>query len=169
VLKRRGQMRALFAFAAAIGVIAVVAQACGGSAGEDVTPTATTPPTSAADGGTPDAGDITPGARPPGLFIGGASDELAAFLGISFEQLESELNAEGATPASVAEAHDRTREELETFFVEQLQANLDQAVAADTMSQEVAHDMLERQASRIDDIIDGNVPFQGPGPAPSAQ
>jgi hypothetical protein len=163
VVKRRWQLSALIAFVAAVGAVVVLAQACGGgSTGEDATPTATSSPTSTADGGTPDTGDIAPGARGQGLFVGGASEEFAAFLGISQEQLESELAAEGATPASVAEAHGRTREELETFFMEELQANLDEAVAAGTMSQEAADDMFERQASRIDDVIDGNVPFGGP-------
>jgi len=161
VVKRRWQVRAGIAFVAVMAGALLLAQACGGgSAGEDVTPTATTP-TSTADGGAPDTGDITPGARGQGLFVRGASEEFAAFLDISFEQLESELNAEGATPTSVAEAHGRTREELETFFIEQLEANLSEAVAAGTMSQEVADSMFESTASRIDDIIDRNVPFGG--------
>ena len=170
----------------------MLAQACGGgSAGEDATPLATStagsetpvprPSVRPGDGGpagmpdfTPGAGmpDFTPGAGPPpgsGLFIGGASEEFAAFLGISLEQLESELSAEGATPTSVAEAHDRTREELKTFFMEQAEAQMSEAVAAGTMSQEEADNMIERQASRIDDIIDGKMPSGGPGGPPIGQ
>jgi hypothetical protein len=115
--------------------------------------------------------DMTPGAGAPGMmpFIGGASEEFAAFLGISLEQLESELSAEGATPASVAEAHGRTREELKTFFIEQMRAQFSEAVAAGTMSQEDADNMIERSASRIDDIIDGKMPSRGPPPTPSGQ
>jgi len=186
VLKRRCQLRALIVFAA-IGAVMMLAQSCGGgSAGEDATPTLAvgsgTPVPRASvrpgDGGpagmpdfTPGAGmpDFTPGAGPPpgsGLFIGGASEEFAAFLGISLEQLESELSAEGATPASVAEAHDRTREELKTFFMEQIRAQVSEAVAAGTMSQEEADNMIERQASRIDDVIDGKMPSGGPGGPP---
>jgi len=190
VVSRRWQLRAGIAFAAAVGIAVMVAQACGGgSATEDVTPT--TAPTSTAgsetptggqpfgrgDGGasdmpdiTPGAGmpDITPGAGMPGqaLFIGGASEEFAAFLGISLEQLESELSAEGATPASVAEAHGRTREELKTFFTAQLQAQMSDAVAAGTMSQEDADNMIERQTSRLDDIIDGKMPSARPEGTP---
>jgi len=188
VVKRRWRVRAGIAFVAAIGFVLILAQACGGgSATEDGTPTAATSPTSTAGsetpvprpsvrpgdgdaGGTPGAGmpDITPGAGVPGqaLFIGGASEEFAAFLGISFEQLESELSAEGATPASVAEAHGRTREELKTFFIEQTQAQMSDAVAAGTMSQEDADNMIERQTSRIDDIIDGKVPSARPEGTP---
>jgi hypothetical protein len=112
--------------------------------------------------------DITPGAGPPGqaLVIGGASEELAAFLGMSLEQLQSELSAEGATPASVAEAHSRTREELKTFFMEQAQAQTSDAVAAGATSHEDADRMPEALASRIDDIIDGKMPSGGSGPLP---
>jgi hypothetical protein len=186
VVKRRWQVRACIAFVTVAASVVILAQACGGgSAGEDVTPTATSPPTLTAgsetpvprrpfgggDGAAGDMPDITPGAGPPGLglLVGGASEEFAAFLGISLEELESELSAEGATPASVAEAHGRTREELETFFMDELQANLSEAVAAGTMSQEDADNMFERQASRIDDIIDGNMPSGIPGGALSEQ
>ena len=196
MVKRRWQLRDLIAFVAAIAAVTMLAQACGGSAGEDATPLATSTAGSGApvlspsvrpgDGGppgTPGAGmpDFTPGAGMPpmtpgaglppgsGLFIGGASEEFAAFLGISLEQLESELSAEGATPASVAEAHDVTREELKTFFTEQTQAQVSEAVAAGTMSQEEADNMIERQASRIDDTIDGKMPSGGPGGPPVGQ
>jgi hypothetical protein len=172
VVKRRWQLCAGIAFIAAIGAAVVLAQACGsGSAGEHVAPTPTNSPTSAAGGGAGGIPDITPGAGFPGrgLFVGGASEEFAAFLGISLEQLQSELSAEGATPGSVAEAHGRTREELKTFFTEQTQAQFSEAVAAGTMSQEAADNMIEGLASRIDDIIDGNVPSGMPGSPPDGQ
>jgi hypothetical protein len=150
------------AFVVVIAGLSVLAQACGGgSAGENASPTA---PAAAASDETPGAGpSYTFGGGPDGagLVIGGANEELAAFLGISQEQLESELSAEGATPASVADAHDRTREELKTFYTEQQQAQLSEAVAAGDMSQEDADQMLEDFASRIDDIVDGNVPVGG--------
>jgi predicted XRE-type DNA-binding protein len=192
-MARRGwQVCACMVFVATVVSVTMLAQACGGgSAGVDATPTATTLSTSTAGsgtpvprpsvrpggGGAPGMPDMTPGAGPPditpgaglpgqGPFIGGASEEFAAFLSISLEQLKSELGAEGATPASVAEAHGRTREELKTFFMEQLQAQISDAVAAGTMSQADADTMLERQASRIDDIIDGKMPSGGPGSPP---
>jgi hypothetical protein len=182
VEKRRWRVRAGIALVAAMGGIVMLAQACdGGSAGKDVTPTATTlagsetpvprPSMRPGDQGTAGMPDITPGAGPPGqaLLIGGASEEFAAFLGISLEQLQSGLGAEGATPGSVAEAHGRTREELKTFFMEQTQAQISDAVAAGTTSQEDADRMLEALASRIDDIIDGKMPSGGPGPPPEGR
>jgi len=185
VMKRGWQVCAAIALVAAMGGIVILAQACGGSGGESATPTAATSPTLTAgsetpfprpgirpgDGGTPGMPGMTPGAGPPGMmpFVGGASEEFAAFLGISFEQLESELSTEGATPASVAETHGRTRKELKTFFTEQVQAQFSEAVAAGTMSQEDADNMVERSASRIDDIIDGKMPSGGPPSTPSGQ
>jgi hypothetical protein len=50
--------------------------------------------------------------------------------------------------------------------MEQIQAQINEAVAAGTMSQEDADNMIERQASRIDDIIDGKMPSGGPGGPP---
>jgi hypothetical protein len=157
----------------------MLAQACGGgSAGKDVTPTAMTqagsetavprPSICPGDQGAAGMPGITAGAGPPGqaLVIGGASEESAAFLDMSLDQLQSELSGEGATPGSVAEAHGHTGEELKTFFMEQTQAQISDAVAAWTTSQEDVDRMPEALASRIDDIIDGKVPPAGPGPLP---
>jgi hypothetical protein len=172
VTKRGRPARACIACVAALAALILLAQACGGgSANVDVTPTATSPPAAAADGETPGSGPSFSGQAGPGAQVvssgAGASEEFATFLGISLGQLESELSAEGATPASVAEAHDRTRDELKTFFTQQQQAQLSEAVAAGTMSQEDADQMLETFTSRIDDIIDGNVAVGGgPGAGP---
>jgi diphthamide synthase (EF-2-diphthine--ammonia ligase) len=163
VTKRGWRVLGCITGVAAVAAVAILAQACGGgSASEDASPTATNPP--AAASATPGARPtFTPGAGAPGrgLFVGGASEEFAEFLGISLEQLESELSAEGATPASVAEAHGRTREELKAFFTEQQETQLSDAVAAGTMSQEDADNQMQALASRIDDIIDGTMPSGG--------
>ncbi|TET97165.1 MAG: hypothetical protein E3J29_04780 [Dehalococcoidia bacterium] len=145
----------------------MLAQACdGGSTSEEVTRTATTPAGTEkphADGG------VGPGARGQALLLVGASEEFAAFLGIPLEELESELSPEGATPGNVAEEHGRTREEVKTFFMEQLQVDISDAVAAETMSQEDADHLIEKLTSRIDDIIDGTVPSDRPERGPEGQ
>lgn len=176
--RRRWQTSGLIALVAAAGAGVILAQACGGgSADVDATPTAkplptltpgsetpiSSPPIGPGPGGDGDFPAITPGAGVPGpgLSVGGASEEFAEFLGISLDQLESELSAEGATPASVAEAHGRTRDELKSFFIEQVEAQLSEAVAAGTMSQEDADSMLDNLTSRIDDMIDRTMPPAG--------
>jgi hypothetical protein len=89
------------------------------------------------------------------LNIAGPSEEFAAFLGISQAQLEAELSAEGATPGSVAEAHGQAREELRAFLIGQTEVNLSGAVAAGTLSQEDADNLLDSLTSNIDAIIEG--------------
>jgi hypothetical protein len=167
VAKRSWRVLGCATGVAVIVAVGIVAQACGGgSASEGASPTATATSQSAAAAASetpPARPSFTPGAGAPGrgLFVGGASEELATFLGISTEQLQAELDAEGATPASVAEAHGRTREALKTFFTEQQQARLNEAVSAGTMSQEDADNQMQALASRIDDIIDGTMPSGG--------
>jgi polyhydroxyalkanoate synthesis regulator phasin len=168
MVKLRSQGHAWIALVGTAAVVAILAAACGGgSAGVDATPTAKPLPTLAEGGETPaprqPIGPGDGGALGQMLRIGGPSEEFAAFLGISLEQLESELSAEGATPATVAEAHDRTRDELKAFFIEQAQAQLSEGVSAGTMSQEDANNLLENLTSRIDDIIDGEELFPGAG------
>jgi hypothetical protein len=166
-MKERWRLLARVAFVALIGGAVMLAQACGGgSTGEDVTPAATTPGGSERPGA--DRG-VGPGARGQALLLAGASEEFAAFLGIPLEELESELSPEGATPGNVAEEHGRTREEVKAFFMEQLQADISDAVAAGTMSQEDVDRLIEKLTSRIDDIIDGKVPSGGPEGGPDGQ
>jgi hypothetical protein len=112
---------------------------------------------------------MTSSARGQALLVAGANEEFAAFLGISLDQLASELSAEGAIPRSVAEAHGRTREDLKTFFIEQVQADLSEAVAVETMSQEDADRFFEKLTSRVDDIVDGKAPSGGREGGPDAQ
>jgi hypothetical protein len=163
VMNRRWRALVPMAFVVVMAGLIMLAQACGGgSASEDASPTATISPAAASGSATPLPG-FTPGAGPRGqaFFMGGATQEFADFLDIPLDQLESELSAEGATPASVAEEHGRTREELKTFFTEQQQAQLSEAIAAGTMTQDEADSMMERFASTIDDMIDGNMSFAG--------
>jgi hypothetical protein len=164
VMNRRWRALVPMAFVVVMAGLMVLAQACGGggSASEDASPTATSPSAAASSSATPLPG-FTPGAGPRGqaFFTGGATQEFADFLDIPLDQLQSELDEEGATPASVAEAHDRTREELKTFFTEQQQERLSEAVAAGTMTQDDADSMMERFATTIDDMIDGNTVFAG--------
>jgi hypothetical protein len=107
----------------------------------------------------------------PGFLFGG--EELTTFLGITQDELQNELQTDGATLASVAEAHGKSREALKAFFTDQFQAKLDERVAAGDLTQEEADGQLEAKAANLDAIIDGKVPFGGgfrggppPGMAP---
>ena len=90
------------------------------------------------------------------LNVAGPSEEFAAFLGIPLDQLESELAADSATPGSVAGTHGRTRAQLEAFLIEQAEANLNESVAAGTLTQEAADNLLVNLESNIEGIIDAD-------------
>ena len=98
-------------------------------------------------------------------------DALGDFLGISTEELRTELQADGATLATVAEAHGKSREELKTFLTDEARSRLDDAVANGRITQEQADEKLGEFESRLDAIIDNDAPFwrdvdrrMGPGP-----
>ena len=53
---------------------------------------------------------------------------MADFLGISENQLRSEMRAEGATLATVAQAHGKSRDDLQTFLTDALTRNIPNTV-----------------------------------------
>lgn len=147
--------RGVVALVIMCGAAAVISVACGGSsASTAATPTARPLPSGAgANGngsfrqnGTPGP-DFTPGAagRFQSGFFGGLSEsDLADFLGISQDQLLSELQAEGATLATVAQAHGKSRDDLQTFLTDALTKNI---------------------PNTVQQMMDGNMRMQFTGPA----
>jgi len=101
--------------------------------------------------------------RGPGLhgLCGVAGEELAAFLGIDAEQLREELRAEGATLATVAEAHGKTRDELKAFISQSARARLDERVADGDITQDRADEIMATLEERLDAAIDRELPFPG--------
>jgi len=185
-MRRERRERLRTALLAMVAGVAILGQACGGgSTDAKATPTArplaTLPPgqeTPTQQGdfvpgeGTPPSGMMPGGGTPPAgiggsMMMGDFYPALADLLGISEEDLRAELTAEGATLATVAEAHGRTREELKSFLTEQMRANAEQAVADGSMSEEEMQSLIQDLSSQVDDMIDGNMPFGGGrGPAP---
>jgi len=113
-------------------------------------------------GGPPRGGGHKPFLAPAlGLFQAG--ERIAEFLGISEEQLREELAAEGATLATVAEAHGKSRDELKAFLEGEARARLDELVADGHIEQAAADKMLERFREHLDAVIDAEMPpFIGP-------
>ena len=58
-----------------------------------------------------------------GFGLGQDETKLADFLGISTDQLKTELHAQGATLATVASNHGKTRDQLKTFISDNATAN----------------------------------------------
>jgi uncharacterized protein YidB (DUF937 family) len=92
-------------------------------------------------------------------FVG---DDLAEFLGIDEEQLLDELREDGATLATVAEAHGKSRDELKTFLSDSFKAHLDELVADGVLTQARADGILSDFDEHVDDLIDGGLPEFGP-------
>lgn len=91
-----------------------------------------------------------------GLHLGGAGLDktaFAGFLGIDETQLRDALSADGATLASVAEANGKSRDELKTFILSQLDERLAEAVA-NGLPQERADAMRSKVEQNLDTIID---------------
>lgn len=95
-----------------------------------------------------------PGARNGG-FKGGIDqdqDGLAAFLGITAEQLRTELK--GKSLAQVAEAHGKTRAQTVQYLTDQANKRLDDAVKNGRMTQQMADRIRQGQGQRIERLVD---------------
>jgi hypothetical protein len=78
-------------------------------------------------------------------------DQLAQFLGITAEQLRTEL--QGKSLAQVAQAHGKTVDQLKAFIIQNAEQQSAQAVQAGRITQQQATQMLERLRERIDDMV----------------
>lgn len=85
--------------------------------------------------------------------------DLADFLGISTDALTTELRADGATLATVAEAHGKSRDQLKTFMTDAAKARLGEAVGNGDLTQKRADEMLAMLNDTLDKMIDGNFPI----------
>lgn len=90
-----------------------------------------------------------------GLGLRDGAQKLADFLGISLDQLKTELSADGATLATVAQAHGKSRDELKGFITSEAQTKLDQAVSNQNLTQKQADQILSMLNEHVDKLIDG--------------
>jgi polyhydroxyalkanoate synthesis regulator phasin len=106
----------------------------------------------------------------PGLGPVGGAGDLAAFLGIDVPKLREELGADGASLASVAEAHGKSRDDLKAFLQQKVGERIDAAVADGDLTDEQAAAMKAKLSSHLDELIDAHMPrfkrdgFPGRGP-----
>jgi len=96
----------------------------------------------------------------PGMGLGN-TDAIAKFLGTDAKTLRDELGG-GKTPAEVAQAHGKSRDELKTFLTSELDARLKQQVDSGRLTQAQADAMRTQAAANIDKVLDSKLP-QGPG------
>jgi hypothetical protein len=98
-----------------------------------------------------------------GMGLADAPQKFADFLGIPLDQLKTELRADGATIAKVAEAHSKSREQLKTFVTDSAKAKLDEAVKNGDLTQKREDEALKTLSDNLDKLIDGGFPFFGHG------
>lgn len=89
-----------------------------------------------------------------GFGLAGGFGDLAAFLGIDETQLRTELSADGASLASVAEANGKSRDELKAFLQTESDKRVDAAVADGMLTQERADEIKARLGEMLDKVID---------------
>ena len=113
----------------------------------------------------PGAGRGGPGGRGGGFFA--SHEQIAQFLGITAEQLRTELN--GQSLAQVAQAHGRTRAQLVQFLVSAAQQQIAAAVQAGRLTQAEATQRQAELQARIEQKVDEvRQPGQRTRPSPSA-
>ena len=124
----------------------------------DDTPSAQETPDDAAPGTDDDDGDGE--GRRGGCGIKGVdAAALAGFLGISVDELRTELQADGATLATVAAAHGQSRDALINFLTSEKQAALAAEVAEGDLTQADADEKLAEFTANIDEKIDASPAF----------
>lgn len=89
-----------------------------------------------------------------GMGMHDAAQKFAGFLGISVEQLRTELQAGNATLASVAESHGKSRDDVKSFIAGNVKSKLDAAVANQDLTQQRADQILSNLNSSLDQLID---------------
>ena len=101
----------------------------------------------------------TPGAGFRGGPGGGGGQlvaSVATALSISEEQLRTELQAPGATIATVAVAHGKTRDAVKLAILAMAEQREADAVSSGRITQQQADQTLNQLDTSIDNIVDGN-------------
>jgi len=100
-----------------------------------------------------------------GAFTSGFSD-VAGFLGISEDQLKDELNS-GKSPAEIAEAHGKTREEFQSFLESEASQAIQDLQDSGKITADQAGDFREHANDAIEHFMDASIRIHessgGPG------
>jgi hypothetical protein len=100
--------------------------------------------------------------RGPGPGAGPALDAAATYLGLTADELRTQLQA-GKTLAQVAAAEGKSVAGLEDALVADAKSHLDAAVSAGDMTADQARAMLDKLTAHVDDLVNA-VPGARPGP-----
>jgi hypothetical protein len=95
----------------------------------------------------------------PGMGLADASQKFADFLGITTDQLKTELQADNATIATVAAANKKSRDQVKTFITDGAKAKLDEAVKNGDLTQKREDAALKMLNDNMDKLLDGKFGF----------
>jgi len=100
-----------------------------------------------------------------GGFGGGrVLNALATILSIDANQLRTELQADGATLATVAAAHGQGRDALKQALIDATKQRLDAAVTSGALTQQMEDQQVTQFTANIDTLVDSNGLGGGGGP-----
>lgn len=111
-------------------------------------------------GGPGGPGGMHRGPGGPGM-MGVAHEALATFLGVTPEQLRTEM--QGKSLKDVAAAHGKSADDLKSFITTTAQTKANEAVAAGKLTQDQATKMLDMLKANLDAMIGMQMPAFGPG------
>ncbi len=94
-----------------------------------------------------------------GMGLADASQKFADFLGITTDQLKTELGADDATIATVAAAHGKSRDQLKAFITDGAKAKLDEAVKNGDLTQKHEDNALKMLSDHLNKLLDGKFSF----------
>ncbi len=110
--------------------------------------------------GGPGMGGDHRGPGGPGM-MGVAHEALATFLGVTPEQLRTEM--QGKSLKDVAAAHGKSADDLKAFITTTATTKANEAVAAGKLTQDQATKMLDMLKANLDTMIGMQMPAFGPG------
>jgi hypothetical protein len=102
------------------------------------------------------------------MVFGGSNDALASFLGTTASTLQSELGQSGATQASVAAKHGKTRDQLKAFLLDQNRKTVAEQIVAGRMTAAQGQQLVNQFAADVDKLIDAGFSGGGPVAAPGS-
>lgn len=94
-----------------------------------------------------------------GMGFEDAGKKFADFLGITADQLKTELQADNATIASVAAAHGKSRDQVKALITDGVKAKLDEAVKNGDLTQKREDAALKMLSDHLDKLLDGKSGF----------
>ena len=95
-----------------------------------------------------------------GFRFGITNSDIATFLGITEDELRTELQS-GKTLAAIATNHGKTEDALIQFIVEKEKANLDTALKNGTITQTQYDNMVANLEARVKERVEKTCPFRG--------